>query len=250
MGLVETEAIVLRTYKLLEADKIAVCLTEKAGVIRGVAKGARRLKSRFGASLEPFTVINLSYFEKEGRELMSFRHADIRLSSFALFSDAEAFRILEFLSELVIEFAPPHEPNGRLFRMVRACVTAISEDAEQLRLIVYYFELWVLKLSGFLPGFRQCANCRTDLLSNNDPVYLGGQGSLLCALCARRSDLSLAPMAYSKLLSMQQLPPGRWAQSSNDLALEVRQEMAHFLNVLIERALERSPRGRGGLPQV
>src|SRR5256886_4946279 len=65
MGIVETQAIVIQTFKLADADKIAVCMTEKAGLIRGVAHGARRLKSRFGASLEPFTLIRLTYFEKE-----------------------------------------------------------------------------------------------------------------------------------------------------------------------------------------
>ncbi len=61
MGLVETEAFVLRTYRLAEADKIVVCLTRDAGVVRGVARGARRLKSRFGAGLEPCTLVSLSF---------------------------------------------------------------------------------------------------------------------------------------------------------------------------------------------
>jgi DNA repair protein RecO (recombination protein O) len=60
MGLVETQAIVLQTYKLADADKIVLCMTEKSGLVRGVARGARRLKSKFGASLEPFTLINLT----------------------------------------------------------------------------------------------------------------------------------------------------------------------------------------------
>jgi DNA repair protein RecO (recombination protein O) len=57
---------VLRTYKLAEADKIVVCMTHDAGLVRGVARGARRLKSRFGASLELWTVCDLTYFEKKG----------------------------------------------------------------------------------------------------------------------------------------------------------------------------------------
>ena len=60
MGLIEAEGIVLRSYNLAEADKIVVCLTRHAGVVRTVARGARRLKSRFGAGLEPFTIIALT----------------------------------------------------------------------------------------------------------------------------------------------------------------------------------------------
>ena len=75
MGIVETQAVVIQTFKLADADKIAVCMTEKSGLIRGVAHGARRLKSKFGASLEPFTLIRLTYFEKESRELVTIKES-------------------------------------------------------------------------------------------------------------------------------------------------------------------------------
>src|SRR5215216_4935890 len=107
MGLVETEGIVLRTYNLAEADKIVVCLTRQAGVVRAVARGARRMKSRFGAGLEPFTIISLAYYEKEGRELVSMRQAEIIRSFFNLAQSAETVGALAYMSELVIEFAPP-----------------------------------------------------------------------------------------------------------------------------------------------
>ncbi|MBD0370802.1 MAG: DNA repair protein RecO, partial [Pyrinomonadaceae bacterium] len=84
MGLVETEAIVLRSYNLAEADKIVVCLTRSTGVVRAVAHGARRLKSRFGAGLEPFTFVQMSYHEKEGRELVTLRQLEIARSYFSL----------------------------------------------------------------------------------------------------------------------------------------------------------------------
>src|SRR4051812_28150680 len=106
MGLTETEAIILRTYNLAEADKIVVCLTRSCGVVRGVARGARRLKSRFGAGLEPYTIIALAYYEKEGRELVSVRQAEIIRSFFSLAQSAESVAALAYMSELVMEFAP------------------------------------------------------------------------------------------------------------------------------------------------
>ncbi len=90
MGICETEAIILRTYKLAEADKIAVFLSQRLGVMRGVARGARRLKSKFGASLEPYTVVSLSYYEKEGQELVGLRQVDILRSYFELSTNTEA----------------------------------------------------------------------------------------------------------------------------------------------------------------
>ncbi len=67
MQIRETEAFILRTYNLAEADKIVVCFSKEIGVLRGVAKGARRLKSKFGASLEPYTHVVLTLYEKEGQ---------------------------------------------------------------------------------------------------------------------------------------------------------------------------------------
>src|SRR5919199_637171 len=77
MPLRETEAFMLRTYTLKEADKICVFLSRDAGKLRGVAHGARRLKSRYGASLEPFTEVAISYFQKEHRELVSISNCEI-----------------------------------------------------------------------------------------------------------------------------------------------------------------------------
>jgi len=68
MPLFTAEALVLRTYNLAEADKIVVCLSRSHGLIRGVAKGCRKLRNRFGASLEPFTIINLTYYQKENQD--------------------------------------------------------------------------------------------------------------------------------------------------------------------------------------
>ncbi len=82
MGLVETEGLIFKSYSLAEADKIIVFLTQNEGLIRGVAKGAKRLKSRFGGSLEPFTVVNISYFQKEERELVSIRQIELVKSYF------------------------------------------------------------------------------------------------------------------------------------------------------------------------
>jgi DNA repair protein RecO (recombination protein O) len=77
MPLHKTEAFLLRSYALKEADKICVFLTKDQGKLRGVAHGARKIRSRFGSSLEPFTEVALSYFQKEGRELVSISSCDI-----------------------------------------------------------------------------------------------------------------------------------------------------------------------------
>src|SRR6267142_4226338 len=149
MPSLETDALVLRTYNFGEADKIVVCLTRGSGLIRGVAKGCRKLKSRFGAALEPFTVARISYHHKENQDLVSLRQAEIVKSHFDLSSQAETLTGLAYMGDLVIEFSPPHEANDNLFRMVKACLEAIDQAPTDIQLVLRYFEIWLLKLQGY-----------------------------------------------------------------------------------------------------
>src|SRR5215210_9357245 len=100
MPLFESESIVLRSYNLSEADRIVVFFTRDHGIVRGVAKGAKRLKSKFGSTLEPFSTVQLTYFQKEDRELVSVQNVELARSRFAPASDPEYLRIFSYLSDL------------------------------------------------------------------------------------------------------------------------------------------------------
>lgn len=244
MGVSETEAIVLRTYKLAEADKIAVFLAQNSGVMRGVARGARRLKSKFGASLEPFTLVSLSYFEKEGQELVSIRQAEILRSYFELSRNTEIVHGLEYICGLILEFTPPHEPNEKIFRMFRACLEAIAVAPENLRHITRYSEVWLLKLAGFLPDLRACVNCKKTLCENSTRAYLGVDGALRCVDCAHRLDLAVSAGVLAQLRATQRLAPLDWAGTVAQDSENVLKEISEVTERLITRALERLPRGR------
>lgn len=244
MGLVETEAIVLRTYKLSEADKIVVCLTRGAGLVRGVARGARRLKSRFGAGLEPLTHVNLTYFEKEGRELVTLKQAEIVRSHFAWAADAEALPVLGYLCELAIEFAPPHDTDERLFRMVRACLEAAAAKPETLAAVSVYYELWMLKLAGFLPESRRCGGCGRGLPAGGGRVYATPEGVLRCQSCAGAGDYAFDPEAHARLCEMQSKGPAAWAEAFGRAGAGGRQGLLELARRLVRRALEKDLRGR------
>src|ERR1051325_5104550 len=210
MGLVETEAIVLHTHKLADADKIVVTLTERAGLVRGVARGARRLKSRFGASLEPFTLINLTFFEKETRELVTIKSAEIVRSYFGAAGDADTVAALEQLVELVREFAPPHQSDERLFRMLRACIEALAGGVDPAPVFAYC-ELWVLRLTGFLPDLKACGGCGLKFReSAGAEIYVTQEGVLWCRECRAGGARALGRGAYELLYAARKLKPGEW----------------------------------------
>ena len=243
MGLVETEAIILRSYRLAEADKIVISLTKSAGVVRGVANGARRLKSKYGASLEPFTLVSLNYYEKEGRELVSLRHVEILKSYFDLAQNTEAVHALEYWGELVLEFSPPHEPNEKLFRMAKACVEALAEEPGQIDACVRYFEIWVLKLAGFLPDLRTCVACKRQF-GEDAAAAINLDQTLHCSTCSKHKGDMWSSESLKRMRLIQRVSPLNFARASAGSAAEVRQELSQITERLITRALERAPRGQ------
>lgn len=159
MPLVETESLIIKSYNLAEADKIVVLLTRDHGVVRGVARGAKRLKSRFGSGLEPFSIVRAEYFEKETSELVSIQKIDLVRSSFTAASNPEFLQKFSYLGDLLITFSPPHDPNEKLYRMAKACIETVSDDIDALGSTGVYFELWLMRLSGFMPDWRDCDRC-------------------------------------------------------------------------------------------
>ena len=243
MGIVETQAIVLQTYKLADADKIVLCMTEKAGLVRGVARGARRLKSKFGAGLEPFTLIHLTFYEKETRELVTIKGAEIVKSYFDVARNAQAFEGLVYLLELVKEFALPHQADEKLFKMLRACVDFLAQNPSASDAVSAYTELWTLKLTGFLPEFKSCGLCGVPL----DETYRGQrfishEGVLWCQACARGGAQPLGGEAYRLLFSTRRTGPGEWAQTFTKAGEESRRVVSETARRLVRRALEREPR--------
>src|SRR5215813_12428026 len=222
MAVFETEALILRSYNLAEADKIVVCLSRSAGLIRGVAKGCRKLKNRFGAALEPFTLVNLTYYEKEHQELVSFRQVEILKSRFNLSSNASILTGFSYMGDLLIDFSPPHQANDNLFRMAIACFEAASETPEDLDAVLRYFEVWLLKLEGFMPDLRVCANCQKAF--GEEAIYLGSDLSLRCFQCSSGRGGAVSKRLQSHLRTAEKLSPAKFAEGARDVSKDTKRE--------------------------
>jgi DNA repair protein RecO (recombination protein O) len=187
MPLIETESIVLKSYNLAEADRIVVLLTHDHGVVRGVAKGAKRLKSRFGSGLEPFSEVRATYFQKENLELVSLQRTDLIRSNFAIASEPAFLQKFSYLADLLILLLPPHDPNEKAYRMLRASIDAASREAGSLAAVGVYFELWLLKLAGYLPDWTRCDNCGRGF-GENEEANVQANFHLLCETCRRAAS--------------------------------------------------------------
>jgi DNA repair protein RecO (recombination protein O) len=244
MPLHETDAFVLRTYTLKEADKVCVFFTREAGKLRGVAHGARRLRSKYGASLEPFTEVALTYFQKENRELVSVSNCEIVRSQFIEGLSSEMLGVIHYLAELVGEFTPDQEPNEKVYRLISATLEALREvstatvrerDA-QLTNLTRYFEIWMLKLAGFFPDWQYCGRCHKDLIKESS-VWLTNEGIPHCSSCSGMGGEELSTREWRTIQAILTQSPARFLSSSPDrMAVE---QIGFIASRLISRALER-----------
>jgi DNA repair protein RecO (recombination protein O) len=149
MPLYSTDALILRTYKLGESDRIVVFLTRDRGKKRGVAKGARRPKSKFVGALEPLTDARVAYFEKERRELVSLNYSEPSRSALS-HGTIEALGCASYFAELIDEWAAEADADERLYRLGASMVDALAAGVPPEPL-TRYFEYWLLRLQGVYP---------------------------------------------------------------------------------------------------
>lgn len=242
MGLIETEGLVLKSYGLAEADKIVVFLTQEHGLIRGVAKGAKRLKSRFGGSLEPFSIIRLTYFQKEDRELVSVKQCEIVKSFFEKASNPHFFQKFAYIVELLNDFAPPSDPNERLYRMAKVCLETSDEQPEKLEQTVLYFELWLLKLGGYLPSWEKCNICQRAL-NTLENVNLQTNFQIVCHKCQKsRGNWVISAGQRELFAAAQRVSPTKFLELTKD-KIEDAREVSAVLKRLISNVLGRQTVG-------
>lgn len=207
MPLFESEGIVLRSYSLSEADRIVVFFTRDHGMIRGVAKGAKRMKSKFGSTLELFSTVNIAYFQKDDQELVSIQQAELARSRFEAAADPEYLHTFSYLSDLLIAIVPPHDPSQTIYRMTAACMDTALQNRGQVTAIRLYFEVWLLRLGGFLPDWTVCGDCGTRL-SLQEAAYLRADLHLVCESCRRGHPMPAIEKLHRQIFQgVQSLAP-------------------------------------------
>jgi DNA repair protein RecO (recombination protein O) len=183
-----SETYVLRTYPFRESDLIVSFFTRDQGKLRGVARRARKLKSSFGSGLERLSLVNLSYSQKETRELVNLNSCDLLQSQFDLLDDFDTSVALDYLAEVSDHLLPPHEPNERFFRLLATVLDFMHLRAPGAAwTAITYFSLWATRLSGFLPD-----------LENHPDRGLSASSRELAASMLRQHIADLPARAWNK----------------------------------------------------
>jgi DNA repair protein RecO (recombination protein O) len=191
-----TEAIILHTFPARERDKLVVFLTPDHGKRKGFAYGARAIRSRFGAALEPLAKVRIGYTERESEDVVRIESVDLVRSLFPAQQNLVSSVAATFIAELVDTFAPEHDPAELIYRLLDKTTEALLEGAPSLP-VVAYAEVWMLKLAGIFPSTRNCMDCGTPL---GRPLRFDAQREgFICDGCGGR-DAFLVPNDVADLL--------------------------------------------------
>ena len=179
--LLRTEGIVLRTSTFGEADLIVTYLTSDHGIVKAFAKSPRKIKSRFGSSLEPLTCSRIAFWGKEDAALPRLTQSDIIHSFEAVRSSLHCFFRASEVIELILHLLPERDTSRNAYRLLMALLRSLESECGNQLLILYY-KIRLLKIAGYLPKIDGCGRCG----SSGASFYLS-HGTVLCERCSTGS---------------------------------------------------------------
>jgi len=236
-ALYRDEAVVLRTYKLGEADRIVVLVTRGRGKVRAVAKGVRKTRSKFGSRLEPTSHIAVQLYE--GRELDIVTQAETIEQHRGIRDDLDRITRASAMLEAVDQLAQEGEVNPRLFQMLVGALRTL--DATDSPLVVPSFFWKVLALEGYRPEVDVCVQCGDD-----GPLVAFDMesGGTLCRTCRRGTAVSAEAVVL-----LQQILGGRLNEALAAPMSQATHEVDHLATRTVEHHLERRLRSVSVLDQ-
>src|SRR5258708_34333472 len=222
-----TEAIILHTFPSRERDKLVVFLTPDHGKVKGFAYGARSMRTRFGASLEPLAKVKIGYIERESDEVVRIESVDLIRSLFPAQQNLAASVAASYLAETVDTFAQSGDPAELIYRLLDRTTEALLDGAAPLR-VVAYSEVWILRLAGVLPSLRNCNSCDEPL---GRPLRFDSQThGFVCAKCGVEHAQIIDNDVADVLDAIMKMPVNEFAACdiAAEVLIEVRSLAAFF----------------------
>jgi DNA repair protein RecO (recombination protein O) len=245
MSVLTSEAVVLRTWPVHEADLIVSLFTRDYGRVRGVAKSALKSRKRFGGALEPMTVARAWFDERPRQELVRLDQLEIIRSPLSLPVDAVRLTVLSLFAELLDEALPERDPQETVFRLAVAVLEQTTVDHPWMPLT--YFQLWMTRLMGLLPDIAHCTVCREKLVAGEINFNTLGDG-LFCAVHRNGSANELSTDSWQLAQRMLRAPASAFAAET--WPRRRAQDLRRFTLQALERHLERRLRSAEALARL
>ena len=240
-----SEAVVLRTWPVHEADLIVCFFTRNYGKMRGVAKSALKSRKRFGGALEPMTVARAWFAERPRQELVRLDRLEIVRSPLSAPVDHLRMAVLSFFAEVIDEALPDHDPQETVFRLLLAVQD--QPTVEQPWMPLTFFSLWMTRLMGLLPDIAHCTVCREVLTAGQTSFNTLGDG-LFCPMHRNGNSSELSADSWQLALRMLKSPVSAFA--AEPWPRRRAQDLRRFTVQALERHLERKLRSAEALARL
>jgi DNA repair protein RecO (recombination protein O) len=252
MPVLSSEAVVLRTWPVHEADLVVSFFTRDYGRMRGIAKSALKSRKRFGGALEPMTLARAWFAERPRQELVRLDQLEILRSPLSAPVDLPRMAVLSFFAEVLDESLPEHDPQDAVFRLLVSVLehtSATQPETAQPQssgpqtpgpwMPLTYFSLWMTRLMGLLPDLTHCIVCG-EALCAEEVSFNSYSDGLFCELHRSMNASSLSADSLHLAQRMLRAPIATFASES--WSRRRAQDLRRFTLQSLERHLERKLR--------
>lgn len=234
----KTPAVILHSLDFAESDKLVTFFTRDFGKLRGIAKGAKRSRKRFGSGLEPLTCSAVCFFDKEKTALVRLDHCDIVHSYPHIHSDVLRLGYAGYIAELINVTAAERERSGELFVLLSGFLELLNQPSFREE-FVRVFELRLLALVGYQPELNSCVICRREAQDRHRHWFCQSRGGLICSNCLQDS-LDHAHLSWGTIRTLQRAQTIELAKIKRlFFSSQAREESRRILPPFIEYRIEK-----------
>ncbi len=242
-----TDAVVVRSSNLGEADRIITLVTPLHGLIRGVAKAARKPGSKLGGHLDLLRLVSVSV--RETRTLHGFSQVSTIDGFRGLRDDLDRFSLASYISEMAEKFSVENGTNQPLFRLLTDGLGAL-EKTENPEMVIHFFEMRLLQLSGFAPELSRCVETGVELEPANH-LYSAERGGLVNSESRPVGESALLPASLNtikllRFLSRTDVNQAEHMKAGEDEARQI----SRILRAQIHHVLDRGLRSEAFMDEV
>lgn len=250
MSAFSSEAVVLRTWPVHEADLIVSFLTRDHGKLKGVAKSALKSRRRFGGALEPMTLAQAWYADRPRQEMVRLDQLEIVRSPLSAPVDPVRLAVLAIYAEILDEALPERDPQDSVFRLLVSVVeqtTTESSETVQPWMPLTYFLLWMTRLMGLLPDLAHCMSCG-EALQAAEIGFSPYADGLFCGVHSANSDTGLCADSWTVAQRMLRAPVTAFA--AEPWPRRRAADLRRFTLQSLERHMERRVRSADALARL
>jgi DNA repair protein RecO (recombination protein O) len=249
MSLHASDALILRTWPVNEADLVVSFFTRDFGKLKGVAKSALKSRKRFGGSLEPMTVARAHFADRPRQELVRLDQLELMRSPLSSPVDYARAAVLSFYAEVLEQALPEQDPQETVFRLLLAVLehTTAQTETGQPWMPLTYFSLWMTRLMGWLPELACCTVCGERFAPGEASFHPQSDG-LFCPLHRQGAGSLLSADSWQLAQRMLREPVTAFTQES--WPRQRAQDLRRFTQQSLERHLERRLRSADAISRI